>query len=220
MNNKRLKDKIAQYLNALHPSKYFHVIYKDKILVAKYFDRDERVELLQNRLIEKQSQFDDPRGYISFVLTEILKPLTGVTYVIFQVGDEEGEFVQFAIERHSMIMDFPILPGNRHLPYMKQTRKLLEDLGFTFTEGEITIKKYCYYHHKPKVADEFDTLNADFGRDNEAITEFVYRVFTEIFRKDPHELNVIVGTRESDLSKSIKQGKQILSSIISRYRSK
>jgi hypothetical protein len=166
------------------------------------------------------SCFSDTKEYITFVLHEIKKPFSGCDYIIFQIGENRNQFVQFDIAGKRIELDFPFFPANDHLRYIQKTRKLIESLGFNFTEGSLVPLQYSYVEYSSADSDSFNTLRADFDNDIDLTAEFVYRVFNEVFDKDVSELRIELGTGESKLSRNIKLGKAILHELFKRPASK
>lgn len=173
------------------------------MFAIKYFPRSERVDLLQDRLLGESDNFNDVKKYITYVLTEIKKPLSGCDYIIFQIGENRNQFVQFDIAGKEIVLDFPFFPANDHLRYIQKTRKLIESLGFNFTEVALLPMQYSYVEITPRNSDSFNTLKADFGNNIDLTSEFVYRVFDEVFEKDASDLKIELGTGESNLSRNI-----------------
>lgn len=200
-----VKNKTKDYLKPLHPKNYFHVLYKDKTLVIKYFDTIERVNLFNERLDQDRSHYKNNRDYIQHVLNEVLKPMSECDFIIFQIGDTETKFVQFWVGDKRLQLDFPIMAGNGHLPHLKETRKLLEELGFSFHEGTITTMQFTYNQFVPQGTDEYNTLNAEFGKHTDIAAEFVDRVFTDVFKKDTDDLTIILGPHLNTYLETLKK---------------
>ena len=226
MNNtrKQLVSKTAsksiEFIKALHPRNFFHFVYKDKTLIIKYFSLADRVSLLEQRLLNEITEYNNHQSYIKHVLSEVQKPLSGCGYIIFQIGKNRRQFVQFSIRGKGLVLDFPFFPGNDHVANMQKTRKLLETLGLTFIDGEIYPMRYTYLQCTPKNADPFSTLIADFDSNTDITSEFIYRVFTEIFQKDTSKLHIEMGTGRSKLLESMRLGKEILKQLFSRSANK
>ena len=211
---------LRDYLKALHPKNFFHAVYSEKTLIIKYFSPTERVSLLEQRLLNEMSEYDNHQSYIKHILSEVLKPLSGCGYIIFQIGQNRRQFVQFSIRGKTLELDFPFFPGNDHVANMQKTRKLLESLGLTFIDGEIYPMRYTYLQYTPKNADPFSTLIADFGSNIDITSEFIYRVFTEIFQKDTSKLHIEMGTGKSKLLENMRLGREILKQLFSRSANK
>jgi hypothetical protein len=86
------------------------------------------------------------------------------------------------------MMDFPVSALNDHLPVLKNVRKLLEKLNFTFTEKDMK-----YRHYKYNLDEEFPLLDANFGNNFELAAEFVKEVFENIFKEDLSNMEVNLG---------------------------
>lgn len=211
---------IKNYIKALDPRNYFRVLYKDRMFVIKYYNRTERVAMLEEQLQEAKENFEDMGEYVEYVLNEVLKPFSECNFVIFQIGDNDTQFVQFWTGDRKLEHDFPFVSGNNHLPYMKPTRKLLEELGFSFNEGSIQPMQYTYNLHVPKDVDDYSTLNADFGTNIEMAAEYTLKVFTNIFKKDVEEITILIGTHPSKLEKRIKLGIELAKHLLLRVKNK
>jgi hypothetical protein len=104
----------------------------------------------------------------------------GCDYVIFQ-GAIENHFVQFKLADNRLELDFPITSVNYLVSHLKDVRKLLESFNFSFTETQLEPMKYIY---RVDNGDDLHCLNADFGDNIDLATQFIVKVFQDLFEDD------------------------------------
>lgn len=166
-----------------HPSNFIKILYHDRTLLIRLLNKEERTEILEERINSNKVRFPDINKFIEHAFYSSW----GCRYIIFQCSNET-QFCQFWLANNFLWMDFPIAPGNNHLPYLQQTRKLLEQLEFSFTEDLPEYMKYKFNEDK-----DFYTLNANFGMNIKLATEFVRSIFDEVYKDKLPLLNVRLG---------------------------
>ncbi len=167
-----------------HPANYCSFIHKGRTFSLKLHNYEERTERLQKRLNSQRTNFT-PADFIKHVF----RAVDGCKYVIFQ-GGIENHFIQFKLINNKLEMDFPITSENYLVNYLKDVRKLLESFNFTFSDTELEPMKYIY---RVDNGDDLHCLNADFGDNIDLATQFIVKVFQDIFEDDISLISVKLG---------------------------
>jgi hypothetical protein len=158
-----------------HPTNYYSLACKGRTLSVKLHNYRERTEKLQKRLNSQRTQFTPPD-----FIKHVFRSVDGCDYVIFQ-GAIENHFVQYKLADNRLELDFPITSVNYLVSHLKDVRKLLESFNFSFTETQLEPMKYIY---RVDNGDDLHCLNADFGNDIDLATQFIVKVFQDLFEDD------------------------------------
>ncbi len=161
----------------------------------KTLDR-EPIHLLEKRLIAAKKYYPEMKEYLQYIFLEVMKASNECDFIIFHPDKKEIPFLQFWVGNKKLQMDFPIVDENNHLKYMKKVRNMLEGFNFTFKEVKINNMQYGYNKYGYEHPDSGNGLNADFGEDAKLTTEFVYRVFAQIFKEDFTKIKFIINTQK------------------------
>lgn len=183
--NKNEVQKIVHILSTrFHPSNFIKILYHDRTLLIRLLNREERTKRLEERINNNKVIFSDTERFIEYALN----CSWGCHYIIFECSNK-SRFCQFGLADNFLWMDFPITPENDHLPYLTKTRKLLEQLGFSFTEILPVYMKYNFNE-----GENLHSLNANFGKDIKLAADFVKRIFEEIYKDKLSLLNIKLGS--------------------------
>jgi len=167
-----------------YPTNYFSFKHKGRTFSFKLLNYEERTEKLQKRLNKQRTDFTPPD-----FIKHVFRTVEGCKYVIFQ-GIIENHFIQFKLEGNVLELDFPITSENYLIKHLKDVRKLLESLNFSFTDIELEPMKYIY---RVDSDEDLHCLNANFADNTDLATQFIVKVFQDIFESDISLVSVKLG---------------------------
>jgi hypothetical protein len=167
-----------------HPTNYYSIVHKGRAFSFTLLNHEERTENLQKRLNNQRTSFTPPD-----FIKHVFRTVDGCNYVIFQ-SVVENHFIQFKLADNKLELDFPITSENYLVEYLRDARKLLESLNFSFTDTELKPMAYIY---NVDTGDDLHCLNANFDRNIDLATLFIIKVFQDLFEDDISLITVKIG---------------------------
>lgn len=163
---------------------------KLKITVMKHYDLVDAKYKRMERYMVKHSH----RDFIKFSLRQALN---GCNHIIFQIDEDDHRFVQFWTRRKFLYMDYTLPQKERIKLYKNKIITLLKNYHFKQIDHVYIPKnngqsKDGLYYSITKM-DRGPVINANFQTDLELATEFTLKMFTDIYKLNPEELNILMG---------------------------
>ncbi len=175
MSNLINSAQVYSLLTRCHPANYCSFTHRGYTFSFKLLNYEERTEKLQKRLNSHRINFTPP-DFINYVF----RAVRGCNYVVFQ-GAIENHFIQFNLVDNRIELDFPITSENYLIKHLKTVRQLLESFNFTYTNKELKPMTYVYNVDE---GDDLHCLNANFDCDIDMATQFIVKVFQNLFEGD------------------------------------
>lgn len=175
---------VYSLITHFHPTNYCSFVHEGRNFSFKLHNYEERTERLQKRLNSQRTNFTPPD-----FIRHVFRATRGCNYVIFQ-GAKKNHFIQFKLVDNRIELDFPITSKNYLISYLKDVRKLLESFNFAFSDTELEPMKYVY---RVDNGEDLHCLNADFGSDVDLATQFIVKVFQDLFEDDISLIYVKLG---------------------------
>jgi len=137
------------------------------------------------KLILTAAKRNNPKKLIETALTESKY----CNFVSFDCG-KDGTFLQFWRADGRVLFDYFMIPNNDLGKYKYLVLGLLAEMGFYKMKGED--KPIAYFFRLREVYGS-ELLEANFVRDIPLASEFIYKVFKEIYQEDINQIRARVG---------------------------
>ena len=154
---------------------------KLKVKLLGYEEFIERVE----KIISQAKKKYKPEKFIETALTESKY----CNFVSFDCGKNET-FLQFWRGNGKILFDYFMIPHNNLGEYKYQVMGLLAEMGFYKMKGE---GKPISYFFRLRDMDGYWLLEANFVRDIPLASDFILKVFKEIYKEDISQIRAKVG---------------------------